>query len=106
MGSGANSPAVREGLPELGFVRALEAAEHRLCRLPATEFAEHLERLVHQVRGKLPPQRVRGEERAALCRTKPSGGAPAPATGSQSRNKLPHRRIAVGFRVNCRMAEL
>ena len=50
--------AVVEGLPEPTFVGSLTTLEHRLGSLPATELAEHPERLIHQVRGKLPPQRV------------------------------------------------
>ena len=38
------------------LVGPLVALEHRLGRLPATQLAEHLEWLVHEVGGELPPQ--------------------------------------------------
>ena len=46
---------VFEGLPELPLVSLLVALQHGLGCLPAAELAEHLERLVHEVRGELPP---------------------------------------------------
>ena len=58
LGSEAGDPALLEGLPELSLIGPLVALEHRLDRLPATEFAEHLERLVHQVGSELPSERM------------------------------------------------
>ena len=57
-GSRTGPPAVTEGLSEPILVGPLVALEHRLGRLPAAEVAEHLERLIHEVRGELPPQGV------------------------------------------------
>ena len=36
----------------------VQRVEHRLGSLPAPEFAQDLERLIHEVRGELPPRRV------------------------------------------------
>ena len=57
-GSDGNSAAAFERLPQLCLVGALVTLKHRLGRLPATKLAEHLEGLVHEVGGELPPQRV------------------------------------------------
>ena len=47
--SRANSMTVGKRLPKLSLVRLLISLEHRLGRLPAPQFAEHLQRLVHKV---------------------------------------------------------
>ncbi len=57
-GSGTGSPAVLEGILELPLVGLLVALEDRLRGLPAAEFAQNLQRLVHEVRGELLPQGV------------------------------------------------
>ena len=44
-----------KGRPELVLVGPLVALEHRLGRLPATELADNLEGLIHEIGGKLPP---------------------------------------------------
>ena len=44
--------------PEPRLVGPLVAPEYDLGRLPAAELAEHLQRLIHEVRGKFPPERV------------------------------------------------
>ena len=57
-GSRTDLSAVFEGLPESALIGSLITLKHRLNRLPAAEPAEHLERLVHEVRGELPPEGV------------------------------------------------
>ena len=49
--SGERPGAVLQCLPEPSLVGPLVALEHGLGRLPAAELAEHLQRLIHQVRG-------------------------------------------------------
>lgn len=51
-----SSPAVFEGRTELFLVGLPVTLQHRLGCLPTTEFAEHLEWLVHEVGGELPPR--------------------------------------------------
>jgi len=50
--------------PELYLVGPLVTTEHGLGRPPAPEFAEHLERLVHEVGCEFAPQRVPSRVRA------------------------------------------
>ena len=57
-GSHTGPVAFVQSFPEPVPVGPLVALEHRLGRLPATQLAEHLERLIHQVRGELPPERM------------------------------------------------
>ena len=57
-GSGARLSPVLEGLSQAPLVGLLVALEHGLGRLPPPKLAEHLHRLVHEIRGKLPPEGV------------------------------------------------
>ena len=61
--SETGSCVVFQCLPEMSLIGPLITLEHGLSILPAVELAEHLQRLVHEIGGELPPQ-----------------GMPAPAT--------------------------
>ncbi len=80
-------------------------AQHGLGRLPPSEFAEHLERQVHQVAGKLPSQRVpapsalRRESCEALRPLPPEAGlreaqACRGIHGRGQDRRVPARRVA------------
>ena len=53
IGSGTAPSVLLDGLPEPILVGPLVALEDCFGRLPATEFAEHLEWQVHEVGGEL-----------------------------------------------------
>ena len=70
--------------PQRVLVRALVAVQHRLGVPPATQLAEHLQRLVHQVRRELPPKRVPPAARLAR-EPGPLLRLPPPATDQVAR---------------------
>ena len=84
---------VGEGVKVKGmFVHPRELAgalrlKHGLGRLPAAELAEHLEGLVHEVRGELPPQGMPAPCRASAPAPRASGlysTSSGPATGPRT----------------------